>query len=311
MKVAVVAHEKKRLGGDLDDLRDSLAFRGVTDPMWYPVSKSKKAPKWAKEALEKGADLLLVWGGDGTVRRCLDAVAGSGVPIGILPAGSANLLARNLGVPEELGAALDIAMNGSIRTFDVGVLNGERFAVMAGTGFDAVIMREADDRKEQLGRFAYLVSGLKATKTDRVRATIYVDGDRWIDGRVSCVLIGNVGTVTGGLEVFPDARTDDGELEIGVVSADGPWDWARVFARLIRGKADRSSLVRTTRGRLVEVRLARKSPYQVDGGDRKPTDRLEISIEPSAVDFRVPVLGTTSPTSSGGTVGSGPDQPLG
>jgi YegS/Rv2252/BmrU family lipid kinase len=288
VKVAVVAHEKKRLGGDLDDLRDALASRGVTEPMWYQVPKSKKAPKKAKEALENGAELLLVWGGDGTVRRCLDAVAGSSVPIGILPAGSANLLARNLAIPEELGAALDIAMHGSIRALDVGVLNGERFAVMAGSGFDAVLVREADDRKKLFGRFAYIVSGLKAMKIDRVRARIDVDGDRWFDGRVSCVLVGNVGTAMGGLEVFPDARTDDGQLEIGVVRADGPWDWVRVFAYLVGGRPDRSSLVRTTRGSLVDVRLDRKVPYQVDGGDRKPTKRLEILVEPAAVNVRVP-----------------------
>ncbi|MBA2438268.1 MAG: NAD(+)/NADH kinase [Acidimicrobiia bacterium] len=288
MKVAVIAHQKKRLGGDLDDLRDALASRGVTEPLWYQVPKSKKAPKKAKEAMENGAELLLVWGGDGTVRRCLDAVAGSGVPIGILPAGSANLLARNLGIPEDLDAALDIAMHGSTRTLDVGVLNGERFAVMAGTGFDAIMMQGADDAKKLLGQFAYIVSGLKAMRIDRVRARIDVDGDRWFDGRVSCVLVGNVGTAMGGLEVFPDARTDDGQLEIGVVRADGPWDWIGVFAHLVGGRADRSSLVRTTRGALVDVRLDRKVPYQVDGGDRKPAKRLEIHVEPAAVDVRVP-----------------------
>ncbi len=288
MKVAVVAHQKKRLGGDLDDLRGALASLGVTEPLWYQVPKAKKAPKRAKEALENGAELLLIWGGDGTVRRCLDAVAGSGVPIGILPAGSANLLARNLGIPEELDAALDIAMHGSTRTLDVGVLNGERFAVMAGTGFDAIMMQGADDAKKLLGQFAYIVSGLKAMRIDRVRARIDVDGDRWFDGRVSCVLVGNVGTAMGGLEVFPDARTDDGQLEIGVVRADGPWDWIGVFAHLVGGRADRSSLVRTTRGALVDVRLDRKVPYQVDGGDRKPAKRLEIHVEPAAVDVRVP-----------------------
>jgi YegS/Rv2252/BmrU family lipid kinase len=288
VKVAVIAHQKKRLGGDLDDLRDALASRGVTEPLWYQVPKSKKAPEKAKEAMENGAELLLVWGGDGTVRRCLDAVAGSGVPIGILPAGSANLLARNLGIPEDLDVALDIAMNGSIRTLDVGVLNGERFAVMAGSGFDAVLVGKADDRKALLGRFAYVVAGLRATKSDRVMARIDVDGGRWFDGRVSCVLVGNVGTAMGGLEVFPDARTDDGKLEIGVVSADGTWDWARVFVHLVGGRVDCSSLVRTTRGSLIEVRLDRKVPYQVDGGDRKPAKRLEIRVEPAAVDVRVP-----------------------
>ena len=288
MKVAVIAHEKKRMGGDLDDLRTALADRGVTDPIWYQVPKSKKAPKKAKKAVKKGAELLLVWGGDGTIRRCLDAVAGTGVPIGILPAGSANLLAGNLGIREDLDAALETALHGSVRVLDVGVLNGERFAVMAGTGFDAVMVRDADDRKDQLGRFAYVLSGVNALNTDRVRTTIDVDGHRWFEGWTTCVLVGNFGVVTGGLAVFPDAKPDDGELEIGIVTADGPWEWARVFAGVVRGKPGRSPLVRITRGKRLEVCLARNQPYEVDGGDRDPTERLEIHVEPLAVAFRVP-----------------------
>lgn len=288
MKVAVVAHEKKRMGGDLDDLRTALSDCGVTDPIWYQVPKSKKAPKKAEEAVKKGAELLLVWGGDGTIRRCLDAVAGTGVPIGILPAGSANLLAGNLGIREDLDAALETALHGSVRLLDVGVLNDERFAVMAGTGFDAVMVRDADDRKDQLGRFAYVLSGMNALSTDRVQTTIDVDGHRWFRGWTSCVLVGNVGVVTGGLAVFPKAQPDDGELEIGIVTADGPWEWARVFMGVVRGKPARSPLVRITKGKHFDVRLGRDLPYEVDGGDRDPTDRLEIHVEPLAVAFRVP-----------------------
>lgn len=290
MKAAVIAHEKKRLGGglDLDDLRAALAERGVTDPIWYQVPKSKKAPKKAKKAVDEGAEVLLVWGGDGTVRRCLDAVAGTGVPMAILPAGSANLLAGNLGIEVDLAGALDTALHGSVRLLDVGVLNDERFAVMAGTGFDAVMVRDADDHKDQVGRFAYIYAGIKALTISRVPTTIDVDGDRWFGGRASCVLVGNVGVATGGLVVFPDAQPDDGLLEVGVVTADGPWQWARVLVSLVRRKGDRSPLVRTTRGRDIDIRLARDLPYEVDGGDRSPARRLKIHVEPSAVAIRVP-----------------------
>lgn len=288
MKVAVVAHEKKRLGGSVDDLRTALAERGVTDPIWYQVPKSKKASDKAKKAVAKGAEVLLVWGGDGTVRRCLDAVAGTGVPIGILPAGSANLLAANLGIREDFDAALETALHGSVRLLDLGVLNGERFAVMAGSGFDAVMVRNADDRKDQLGRFAYILSGINALSTDRVVTRIDVDGHRWFNGWASCILVGNVGVVTGGLAVFPDAQPDDGELEIGIVTAKGPWEWARVFTGVVRRKPGRSPLVRTTKGKHFEVRLARALPYEVDGGDRDPAKHLDIHVQPSAAAFRVP-----------------------
>ena len=98
--VAVVAHSRKHLGGGLDSLRALLVAEGIDAPLWFEVNKSRKAPKRVREALEKGADRVLVWGGDGMVQRCIDVLAGSGATIGILPAGTANLFATNLGIPQ-------------------------------------------------------------------------------------------------------------------------------------------------------------------------------------------------------------------
>ena len=102
--IAVIAHTGKTLGGGLGELREVLKDAGHPEPLWYEVAKSKEAPKCAREALDKGADLLFVWGGDGTVRRCVDVLADEkGAALAILPAGTANLLAGNLGIPEDLG----------------------------------------------------------------------------------------------------------------------------------------------------------------------------------------------------------------
>ena len=144
--MAVVAHRKKSLDGGLDELRSRLADQHVQDVLWYEVNKSKKAPRRVRQAVKAGADLIIVWGGDGMVQRCLDALAGSDVPIGIMPAGTANLLAHNLGVPENLAEAVQIALTGRRRPLDLGRINGEHFAVMAGVGFDADVMREVDGR---------------------------------------------------------------------------------------------------------------------------------------------------------------------
>ena len=84
--VAVVAHSRKSFGGGLPELRRILALAGVTDPLWYEVKKSRHAPKYARQAAAKGADVMFVWGGDGTVQRCIDAVAGTGTAVAILPA---------------------------------------------------------------------------------------------------------------------------------------------------------------------------------------------------------------------------------
>jgi YegS/Rv2252/BmrU family lipid kinase len=291
--VGVVAHQKKTLGGGLTELRRLLGDRGFTDPIWYEVPKSREAPGMARKAVEDGADLLLLWGGDGTVQRCIDALAGSGVTLAVMPAGTANLLATNLGVPIDLPAALDIALHGARRRLDVGVLNGERFAVMAGAGFDAIMMKEADGGlKDRFGRLAYVWTGARAIRAKAVKMSIKVDGKSWFKGRASCLLLGNMGTVTGGLTVFPQARPDDGLLEIGVVTAQGPVQWARILSRLAAGHADRSNLVRMTRGREVDVKLDRATAYELDGGARPSKRRLRAKIEPGAITVCVPETST-------------------
>ena len=90
-KIAVVAHGDKTLGGGLTELRAVLAREGYPDPLWYEVAKSSEAPKYARRAFDKGADVIFAWGGDGTVQRCIDALAGTDALIAILPAGTANL----------------------------------------------------------------------------------------------------------------------------------------------------------------------------------------------------------------------------
>ena len=104
-RIAVIAHRKKSLGGGLDELRKLLAEEGFDDPVWHEVSKSRKARKRARRTLEDGVDLVLVWGGDGMVQRCVDAMAGSDAAVAIIPAGTANQLANNLGVPTDLQEA--------------------------------------------------------------------------------------------------------------------------------------------------------------------------------------------------------------
>lgn len=288
--VAVVAHNGKSFGGGLPELRRLLAAAGVGDPLWFEVPKSKKSPKAVKRALDKGADLILVWGGDGMVQRVVDSVGDSGVTLGILPAGTANLFATNLGIPKDLPGALDVALHGARRPFDAGVINGERFVVMAGAGFDAAMIKDADSGlKDRWGRMAYVWTGVKATKAGAQRMKIKVDGTPWFSGRASCVLFGSMGTLTGGMVAFPDADPSDGQLEVGVVTAEKPLQWARVVTRLASGSAERSPLTRTTRARKIDVRLSRATIYELDGGARKErTRKLKVRVQPSAIFVNVP-----------------------
>jgi len=287
--VAVIAHAGKSFGGGLPELRSVLEQAGVADPIWYEVAKSKYAPKCVRRAVKKGADLIFVWGGDGMVQACIDAVGNDDVPLAILPAGTGNLLARNLGIEQDIETAVDIGLHGARRTIDVGRINGERFAVMAGTGLDALMIKDAGrDMKDRYGRAAYIWTGAKHLRIKPFQAKIDVDGTRWFEGDTGCVLVGNVGKVFGGVEAFDDASPEDGRLELGVITAKGVTQWTRALVRTAVGSADKSPFVQTTKAKKIRIRLDRKMPYELDGGDQAAVKELKIRVEPAAVTVCVP-----------------------
>jgi diacylglycerol kinase (ATP) len=288
-KVAVVAHAGKSFGGGLPQLREVLVQEGHADPLWYEVAKSRKAPKYARRALAEGAEVIFVWGGDGTVQRCIDAVAGTDAVLAILPAGTANLLATNLGIPADLTEAVRVGLHGEPRCLDTGTMNGEHFAVMAGAGFDARMIKEADrGMKDRIGRAAYLYAGARSLSARRVKATVEVDGKRYFKGRISCVLVGNVSKVLGGLEAFSEAQPDDGLLELGVVTAANRLEWARMLGRVALGEASKSPFVEVTRGKKFRIRFDRRIPYELDGGARTAVKKVRIKVHPSSISIRVP-----------------------
>jgi diacylglycerol kinase (ATP) len=287
--VGVLAHSAKTLGGGLEELRKTLATYGINDPKWREVPKSRLVPEQVEKLLKEDVELIFVWGGDGTVQRVIDAVAGVPVALAILPAGTANLFATNLGIPKDLEEAVKIGLNGSRRQLDVGLINREHFGVMAGTGLDALMIRDADaGLKDKVGRFAYVWTGAKNVRKSSVKMRIEVDGTTWFKGKASCLLIGNVGDVIGGISAFPDAQPDDGLLNVGVVTASGAMDWIRTLGRSVIGDAEGSPFVQTTTGRTFDIRLDKAVPYEIDGGVRKKTRRLKVKVDPGAITVCVP-----------------------
>jgi YegS/Rv2252/BmrU family lipid kinase len=257
--------------------------------LWYEVPKSRKAPTKVRKAVKAGAGTVFVWGGDGMVQRCADALAGTGTVVAIVPAGTANLLATNLGIPHDLREAVRIGFHGARRPLDLGRLNGEHFAVMAGAGFDGNMIASADgDLKGRLGKLSYVWAGLRHVNGSAARTKVRVDGAKWFDGPASCVLIGNVGTITGGIRAFDDAEPDDGWLEVGVSTAEGAVQWARTLGRMAAGRTDRSPFVRMTRAKKIDVRFAAPTTYELDGGARKEVTRLKAAVVPDAITVRVP-----------------------
>jgi YegS/Rv2252/BmrU family lipid kinase len=305
MRVAVVAHAGKTVGGGLVELRRVLEREGIADPLWFEVPKSRKAPKRVKRALEEGAELVFAWGGDGTVQRCLDVLAGTGVPLAVVPAGTANLFATNLGVPGDIEGAVEAGLRGARRTIDVGRLNGERFGVMAGTGLDAAMIRDADaGLKDRVGRIAYVGPGARTMAQTPFEAKIRVDGSTWFDDTTSCILVGNVGRLFGGVAAFDDARPDDGMLELGVVTAESAVEWARTLARTAVGTTARSPFAQVTRARTIDVTLDRKVLYELDGGDREKVTKRAIEVEPGAIEVCVPGASCAGPRGPSRDVGA-------
>jgi diacylglycerol kinase (ATP) len=288
MKVAVVAHSGKTFGGGLVELRRILEAEQIVDPIWHEVPKSRKAPAAVRRALKDGADLIYAWGGDGMVQRCADVLAGTEATLAVIPAGTANLFATNLGIPKDIRQAVELGLRGARRRYDVGRFNGERFAVMAGVGFDAAMLKDAGGLKDRLGRVAYVLKGSENLGLKAFDARIKVDGVTWYKGPATCILLGNVGKLFGGIEAFEDASPEDGLLDVGIVTAEGPVQWVRTIARAAVGSAGESPFVQVTKARSVDVKLSRKVIYELDGGDRSKVKSFAVEVEPGAISVCVP-----------------------
>ncbi|MCE3287902.1 MAG: sphingosine kinase, partial [Gaiellaceae bacterium] len=253
-RLAVIAHTGKSLGGGLDELRDVLQKAGVEDPYWTEVPKSKYVPERVEKALAQGAETILAWGGDGTVQRCVDVMAGSDARLAVIPAGTANLFASNLGIPEDIAEAVDVGLHGRQQRLDVGKMNGEHFAVMAGAGLDARMIRDTDGGpKDKFGKLAYVWAASKNLRVEPFKARIEVNGDLWYDDDASCLLFGNLGALFGGLEAFDNASPEDGLLEVGVTHAESLGQWARTVARTAIGSAASSPFVQVTKAKRIDV----------------------------------------------------------
>lgn len=272
-----------------DDLR--AAFEPFADGhriRWSPTTADDPGPGQAREAVESGSDVVVACGGDGTIRAVAEALAGSGVPLGVVPLGTGNLLAANLGLPDGLDA-IPVALSATGRKIDVATVNDERFAVMAGVGFDAMMIRDASSNvKRRLGSAAYVLSAARNLPAQLVRAHVFVDAVRVFSGRTAMVLVGNLGAVTGGLEVFPDADASDGRLDVAILTPDTFRDWVKVLTNLVRGRPQPAELVRRATGTSIEVRLDQAVAWELDGEDRDPTDRLQFAVEPLALEVRCP-----------------------
>lgn len=282
-RVAVVAHERKLDAGAAAELRQALTDEGF-EVSWMSVPKGSAATRATERALRHGAQQVVVAGGDGTVRAAVHALAGTGVPLAVVPAGTANLFAGALGVPSDPAAIAAAMRAGVTRPLDTARCNGMAFGVMAGTGLDAAMIDLADEAKERLGTLAYVRAGVReARRREPFQARVKVDGELLFEGAATCVLVANIGSLKGGVDAFPAAEPDDGVLDVAVVTAAGLREWGSLMLGAVRRDPTRSGHVHLARGTRIKVKLDRRHRFELDGGTKGRSDRLDVRIVPDSL----------------------------
>jgi diacylglycerol kinase (ATP) len=222
----------------------AAAATGWAETLWFETSVEDPGQRATRRALRHGVDLVLVAGGDGTVRAVAESLRGAEVPLGVLPVGTGNLLARNLSLPlNNLDDAIDIAFTGATRAIDLGVasvtypderIDDHVFLVMAGLGLDAqMIAATRPDLKKQVGWLAYVDAGMRAipkSEPFRIRYNLGTRSEH--QAQVSTILIANCGVLPGNIQFLPDALVDDGVLDIAVLQPRGFLDWLKIWRRV-------------------------------------------------------------------------------
>jgi YegS/Rv2252/BmrU family lipid kinase len=273
----------------LRELYAQAVARGLPPPELIQTTREDSGVSAATAAAALGADLVIACGGDGTVRACADGLATTGVPLGIVPAGTGNLLCRNLGIPLDLGDAVAVALTGVNRVIDLGRVNGQRFAVMAGIGFDAAMVAGASERlKQRVGWPAYFVAGVRHLLGDIMKVKMSVDDEAPFQRRARLVLIGNVGRIQGGIPLLPDAAPDDGQLDVVVLAPRGLVDWIRVAVNILTRRRGANVRIERFRAKKVSIKTERPHPRELDGETISVGTTLDAEIEPAALVVRVP-----------------------
>lgn len=282
--ITVIANSEKLSKKDAKALRLALKTAKLTDIDWVKITKGSEAKSAAKKATKRGATTVVICGGDGSVRAAAEAVVGSDAALCVVPCGTANLFASGLDLPTDINEIVDLIVRGDRRSIDTGLCNGQLFNVMAGTGFDVAMLNDAEASKERLGTFAYVGAAVRKTRDRKMfQATIDVDGNRFFEGAVSCVLVGNSGSLKGGLKAFPDATSTDGRLHVAAVTAVGAKQWASLMLSTVMRRQEWSSHSEIGEGTAITVTFDRKRRYELDGGVKGRAKKLEFEMRPRSL----------------------------
>jgi YegS/Rv2252/BmrU family lipid kinase len=290
LRSAVVLNPAK-----VDDLQErreavlgALAEAGWPEPKWYETTVEDSGFGQARDAVEQGAEVVFVCGGDGTVMACVGALAGTDAALAVLPAGTGNLLAANLGLPDDAAAGVTVATEMGRRRLDVGVVEGRCFVVMAGMGFDAdMVASTSETLKAWIGVGAYVWSALQRLRDRPMRVAIRLDDDLPLRRRARTVLVGNVGRLQGGVRLLADAEPDNGQMDVAILTPRTLLHWLRLVWGVLR-RHDRVPRMEVLRARRIEVISDREQPRQLDGDPITPGRTLAVTVRPGALLLCVP-----------------------
>jgi YegS/Rv2252/BmrU family lipid kinase len=287
---AVVVNPSKvtDLDGRRREICAALARAGWPEPLWLETTPDDPGCGQTRQAIRDGASVVFACGGDGTVMACASELAGTDVALAVLPSGTGNLLAANLGLSSDVAAGVKVATGGKRRRIDVGVVGDRCFTVMAGMGFDAEMLEATPEKlKKHVGWPAYLIAALRRLRSRPMRVRIRLDGGPPIRRRARTVLVGNVGRLQGGIPLLPDAEPDDGCLDVAVLTPHNLRHWLLLAWGVVRRRRDVPRM-ETFRARHIEVTSDREQSRELDGDVIAPGRTLSVAIRPRALCLCVP-----------------------
>lgn len=273
-------------------VQQTLEDYGYERVVWLPTEADDPGVAMARRALDADVDVVIVAGGDGTVRVVLGELADTGQKVAILPSGTGNLLAKNLGIPLDVEQALRLGLEKpptAIDLIEVQLPDGVQFAaVLAGVGIDANIMNDTDeDLKKAVGVVAYVMAGARHLDTDPMRVRLTVDEQPTVEVDASLVSIGNVGDIEKGVSLMPHASARDGVLDVLVATPSTRLDMAQMITDVLFEAGDGPNIARYT-GSQLRLEVPESAACQIDGDVVGDITDVTFQVRPEAVQLALP-----------------------